>query len=92
VLLEALSAGLPVLAADCDFGPRDLITDPALGRLVAVDDPAALAAGLLEAATWTPDAQAEQVRRETAARYRPEAAAEQHFGVLQQIVGAALRR
>jgi len=90
VLLEALSVGLPVLAADCDFGPRDLITEPALGRLVAVNDPAALAAGLVEAASWTTDPESEQVRRDTAARYRPEAAAEQHFGVLRQIVGARL--
>ena len=43
VVLEAWSAGCPVLATDC-AGPRELINPGADGLLVPSDDPAALAA------------------------------------------------
>jgi glycosyltransferase involved in cell wall biosynthesis len=41
-LLEALAAGVPVVATDVP-GCRDLVTDGDTGRLVPVDDPTALA-------------------------------------------------
>ncbi len=46
VLAEAMSAGLPVVATNCDFGPADLIRDGDSGLLVDEDDPAALGAAL----------------------------------------------
>jgi glycosyltransferase involved in cell wall biosynthesis len=46
VLGEALAAGLPVVATDCDFGPTDLILDGENGMLVEPDSVPALAAGL----------------------------------------------
>jgi glycosyltransferase involved in cell wall biosynthesis len=46
VLGEAMAAGLPVLSADCNFGPADLIDDDANGLLVRPDDPDAMAAAL----------------------------------------------
>ncbi|QAY78032.1 glycosyltransferase family 4 protein [Sphingosinicella sp. BN140058] len=46
VLGEALAAGLPVVATNCDFGPSDLVRDGQNGLLVAPDDVASLAAGL----------------------------------------------
>lgn len=42
VLLEAMAAGRPCIAFDCDTGPRDLITHDVNGLLVAREDPAAL--------------------------------------------------
>lgn len=46
-LVEAMSHGLPVVAADCLTGPADLIQDDINGVLVAPDDVEALQAGLL---------------------------------------------
>ncbi len=47
-LLEAMAAGLAVVTTDVP-GCRDLISDGETGRVVAVDDPAALATAIQEA-------------------------------------------
>lgn len=46
VLIEALAVGASVAATDCPEGPREILRDGALGRLVPVADPASLAAAL----------------------------------------------
>lgn len=46
VLVEAMAAGLPVVASACDYGPREIITDGLSGILVDPECPVALAQGL----------------------------------------------
>lgn len=53
VLLEALSTGTPVVAADCDGAPRFILGDGLYGHLVMPDDSEALRVGI-EAALRKP--------------------------------------
>lgn len=48
VLIEALALGTPVLACDCETGPRELLDHGRLGQLVNVNDVPALAEGMLQ--------------------------------------------
>ena len=48
VVLEAMSAGVPVVAYDCPTGPRDIITDGVDGRVVANGRTRLLAEALAE--------------------------------------------
>ena len=45
VLIEALAAGTRVVSTDCPSGPREILQDGRLGRLVRVGDPVTLADG-----------------------------------------------
>jgi len=38
VIIEALACGVPVVATDCDFGPREVIRQSQSGLLVPVED------------------------------------------------------
>jgi len=46
VMLEAMAAGIPVVAAACDFGPPELIESEREGLLVEPEDVRALATGM----------------------------------------------
>jgi glycosyltransferase involved in cell wall biosynthesis len=48
VLLEAITAGLPVVSFDCPTGPAEIIADGRNGLLIPPEDPAKLAAGICE--------------------------------------------
>jgi glycosyltransferase involved in cell wall biosynthesis len=90
VVLEALHFGLPVLAADCEFGPGDVVTEQAIGELVAPDSPTALAEGLRNVADGGcgADHLAEVRRRAVATEYGRAAVAETHITALRQIVAS----
>jgi glycosyltransferase involved in cell wall biosynthesis len=47
VLVEAMAAGTPVIATDCDFGPREVVSGGA-GILVEPENAAQIAAALLQ--------------------------------------------
>lgn len=47
VPLEAMALGRAVICADCETGPRELTEGGTVGRLVPVEDPAALAEAIL---------------------------------------------
>jgi glycosyltransferase involved in cell wall biosynthesis len=48
VLLEALAVGLPIVAFDCQSGPREILADGKYGKLVATGDVKALSCAILE--------------------------------------------
>jgi N-acetylgalactosamine-N,N'-diacetylbacillosaminyl-diphospho-undecaprenol 4-alpha-N-acetylgalactosaminyltransferase len=51
VLVEAMACGCPVIATDCQTGPREILGDNEYGLLVPVDDPNALALSMEELLT-----------------------------------------
>lgn len=48
VLIQALAVGAPVIATDCESGPREILGDGRFGRLVPVGDEAAIARAILD--------------------------------------------
>ena len=49
VLIEALALGVPIVATDCKYGPREILQDGRYGRLVPVGDAQAMADALRSA-------------------------------------------
>ncbi|MEY6432695.1 glycosyltransferase [Thioalkalicoccus limnaeus] len=54
VLIQALACGTPVVSTDCRDGPREILEDGRLGRLVPVGDSLALADAILATLTAPP--------------------------------------
>jgi glycosyltransferase involved in cell wall biosynthesis len=54
-LTEALALGVPVVATNCPSGPREILKDGTIGRLVPVGDPDALAEAMLATLSAPPD-------------------------------------
>ena len=55
VIVEALEQGTPVVSTDCPSGPREILKDGKLGRLVPVGDHQALADAMKQALSSAPD-------------------------------------
>jgi glycosyltransferase involved in cell wall biosynthesis len=66
VLIEALAAGLPCVATDCPYSPREILDNGRIGLLTPVGDPAAMADALARSLATAWDA---QVLREAATRF-----------------------
>lgn len=47
-IVEAMACGVVPVATNCDYGPREIITDGVDGRLVPVDDTKAIADAVIE--------------------------------------------
>ncbi|MEU2769601.1 glycosyltransferase [Streptomyces diastaticus] len=87
-MVEAMRCGVPVVAADCPHGPREILTDGVDGRLVTPADPDALADGLLHLVRDEPLRRSMgEAARDSAARYDPAAVAESCSGLFTSLVG-----
>jgi glycosyltransferase involved in cell wall biosynthesis len=65
VLVQSMAVGTPVIATDCDHGPREVVRDGVDGRLVPVGDVPGFASRVVEMLEHRAmrDAFAEQARR-----------------------------
>lgn len=55
VLIEGLACGCRIVSTDCPSGPREILKDGKYGILVPMEDPEALAAGILKSLQTAPD-------------------------------------
>lgn len=79
VLVEAMMCGCTPVATDCPTGPRELLRGGALGHLVPMRDPAAMAEAIVEAlaSPMSPERLAEAV-----VPFQEKAVIDRHFAVL----------
>jgi glycosyltransferase involved in cell wall biosynthesis len=88
VIVEALAAGTPVVAGDCDFGPRDVLAGASASRVVERTEHA-LAQALADVVGRERDEDADRECRAIAARYSLEAITPLIGRVLARAAGAA---
>lgn len=79
VLVEALACGTPVVSTDCPSGPREILRDGQLGRLVPVADPLLMAEAILDTLAHPPASRTLQAR---AADFEAETCARRHLDLL----------
>jgi len=79
VIVEAMTAGVPVVSTDCQSGPREILADGKYGTLVPVDDVDALAKAMLESLQQSHDG---QVLKNRAADFSLEKIANQYLDVM----------
>ncbi|MEU8763779.1 glycosyltransferase [Streptomyces sp. NPDC048659] len=92
-IVEAMRCGLPVVSTDCPHGPGEIIEDGVDGRLVPVDDTAAVAAALL--ALINDDegrARAAKAALAAADRYDPARIAARHESIWTALAAAPAAR
>lgn len=80
VIIEALAMGVPVVATDCQSGPREILDGGRYGCLVPVGDRDALGAAILGSLAGSHDRNALQVR---ARDFSPEIAAKKYMDLFQ---------
>lgn len=79
VLAEGLAVGCPVVSTDCPHGPRELLDDGRLGRLVSVDDVQGLAEAIHATLADPPD---RKTLQDWAERWDAPAVAREYAAVL----------
>ncbi|MFF9476522.1 glycosyltransferase [Streptomyces roseolus] len=92
-IVEAMRCGLPVVAADCPHGPREIVEDGVDGRLVPVGDPRAVARALGELmADEELRAKAGRAALAAAERFDPARIAARHEQLWTELVARAAPR
>lgn len=85
-IVEAMHAGVPVVATDCPHGPGEIITDGEDGLLVPVRDVDGIAEGLLALINDEPRRRAMGERARIAAeRYAPPLIAERYVRLVEEL-------
>ncbi|MBT2384830.1 glycosyltransferase family 4 protein [Streptomyces sp. ISL-11] len=88
-IVEAMHAGLPVIATDCPYGPREILTDGTDGVLVPLDDSDAVGAYADALLKLTGDAALRRrlgaAARETAHRYEPARIAQRYEELFEEL-------
>lgn len=79
VIVEAMSAGTPVVSTDCQSGPREILEDGKYGTLVPVGDVDALANAMLAGLYQKHD---EQALKDRAADFSVDKIADQYLDVI----------
>jgi len=79
-LIEAMACGVPVVATDAPYGPREILEDGRLGRLVTVGDATALAGAMAATLDQPTDGAILQAR---AGEFSVERSAERFIQLLQ---------
>lgn len=92
-IVEAMRCGAPVVSTDAPYGPGEIISDGADGRLVPVDDVDAIAGALLELIN-DPARRARMAAAglATGERYDPAAIAERYEELVAELVAARAAR
>ncbi len=87
-LVEALALGVPAVAADVVSGPREVMDGNAFGELVPPEDPVALGAAIARHLHDPADlrARARAAAQAAPERYDPQAAADAHLRVLEDLL------
>lgn len=87
VLAEAMAGGLPVVAYDCEFGPREIVQDGVNGLLVPAEDITALADALNQImGNGALRSRLGNAARAVAQRYDPDAIVDQWEEVITRVV------
>ncbi|MEX2984468.1 glycosyltransferase family 4 protein [Streptomyces sp. C36] len=88
-IVEAMHAGLPVIATDCPYGPREILTDGTDGVLVPLDDSDAVDAYADALLKLTGDAELRArlgtAARTAAHRYEPSAIAQRYEQLFEEL-------